>query len=331
MNKSKRTSANSTAPVLYTSYAGDDNDVEEEEMADEEEKLSSEWKYIADQQESKLLEVAKHIHEANSMRLMANEAIKRAKQCKEDGVDDKNTELCFVADYAQNLSLPYFGSTQPGETYYYTPKTVPLFGIVDCAPRDEVLHAYMYEEDDGGKGGNHVASLLMQHLSDQGYLVKDSPKKKLTVIMDNCSGQNKNRMVLRLPPFLVELGYFDEVVFLFLVVGHTKNIADRLFNITKMLYRKTNVFCMDQLAKNLDHKQVVWHIVTWKAFFNYATYLSTFFVPAIRNGVKKWQVFRSAASMGLGIIEMWTSNLPDKIVASESQYKRIFASQEGKN
>ena len=40
--------------------------------------------------------------------------------------------------------------------------------------------------------------------------------------MENCSGQNKNNMVLRLALFLVEAKYFKKVTFMFYIVGHTK-------------------------------------------------------------------------------------------------------------
>jgi hypothetical protein len=67
--------------------------------------------------------------------------------------------------------------------------------------------------------------------------------------MDNCGGQNKNNMVLRLAPYLVEAGYFKTVRFCFFIVGHTKNACDRWFNTLKMLYRKQNVWTQKQLIE----------------------------------------------------------------------------------
>jgi hypothetical protein len=105
-----------------------------------------------------------------------------------------------------------------------------------------------YEEFEGKKGGRNVASLIMYHLQRMGFLDAANPYKELNLIMDNCSGQNKNQMVLRLVPYLVEMGYFSKVNFIFLVVGHTKNPCDRLFNLCKKAYRKSQVFIMDQLV-----------------------------------------------------------------------------------
>jgi hypothetical protein len=76
----------------------------------------------------------------------------------------------------------------------------------------------------------------MQDLFDNFWLRKGKPGKKLTVAMDNCGGQNKNNIVLRLAPYLVEMGYFKTVVFAFYVRGHTKNARDRTFNQMKLKY-----------------------------------------------------------------------------------------------
>jgi hypothetical protein len=70
--------------------------------------------------------------------------------------------------------------------------------------------------------------------------------------MDNCRGQNKNKYVLRLATLFVELEYYRRVNIIFLVAGHTKNAADRLFNLLKNDYRKRQVFTMEQLRELLD-------------------------------------------------------------------------------
>ena len=65
------------------------------------------------------------------------------------------------------------------------------------------------------------------------------------ITFDNCSGQNKNNTMLKLMVFLDEWGYFKDVWFVFLVVGHTKNAADRLFNLLKKFYRKKNIYTVE--------------------------------------------------------------------------------------
>ncbi len=51
---------------------------------------------------------------------------------------------------------------------------------------------------------------------------------------------------------LMAMGYFKEIHFIFLVVGHTKNAADHLFNSLKQEYWKQNLFIFDKLVQTFD-------------------------------------------------------------------------------
>jgi hypothetical protein len=44
----------------------------------------------------------------------------------------------------------------------------------------------------------------------------------LNIIFDNCYSQNKNNTVLKLLAWLMAMGYFKLIHFIFLVVSHTK-------------------------------------------------------------------------------------------------------------
>ena len=69
-----------------------------------------------------------------------------------------NRRDCFVGDYSQNMGLPWFGNEQPGVIYYYSPLGIYVFGMANYAT--EHLHAYVYDEGEGAKGGNNVCSLI---------------------------------------------------------------------------------------------------------------------------------------------------------------------------
>jgi hypothetical protein len=56
------------------------------------------------------------------------------------------------------MGLPHHGNEQPGETYYYSPLSIFVFGITNYA--NEMLNAYVYDEGEAKKGGNNVCSLL---------------------------------------------------------------------------------------------------------------------------------------------------------------------------
>jgi hypothetical protein len=80
--------------------------------------------------------------------------------------------------------------------------------VVDCSEQDDHLHAYVYDELEGKKGGCNVCSLLTKHFNERGLLNSNEPCKELVLVMDNYSGQNKNKMVLHLVVYLVEMGNF---------------------------------------------------------------------------------------------------------------------------
>ncbi len=102
-------------------------------------------------------------------------------------------------------------------------------------PNDH-MHCHVYQEGIASKGPNNVASLILKTLADSNIIRDNEKRGELNIIFDNCARQNKNNTVLRLIPYLVELGYFKAVNFVFLVVGHAKNSADMLFNVLKTIY-----------------------------------------------------------------------------------------------
>jgi hypothetical protein len=77
--------------------------------------------------------VKQHIKDLQSMRELCQEVMEDAKTATRDNLEEEEMMvIMIVIDYCQNMELPFFGKDQPGETYYYTPKTVNLLGIVDC-------------------------------------------------------------------------------------------------------------------------------------------------------------------------------------------------------
>jgi hypothetical protein len=148
--------------------------------------------------------------------------------------------------------LPNLGDTQPGNTYYFSPKNVYVFGIADNSTKPTTLLSYVYQEETCKKGAENVASMIYNFLDTSEQILKDDkPGELLTIIADNCSGQNKNNTVLRLPLWLVERGFLREVTILFFIRGHTKNACHRMFNIMKKKYHKSNTFTFPQLKKAL--------------------------------------------------------------------------------
>jgi hypothetical protein len=207
-----------------------------------------------------LIDAAKHCSNAKAQRDYFNRLTAEAKQANTVvPLAHHIRHWLLVADYCQNMGIPHFGGEQPGETYYFSPLSVYCFGVVNALLPKDHLYANMYHEGQGQKGGNNVASQLMKVLQHIGAMKEDEKGGPLTIVMDNCGGQNKNRMVLRTALFLVECGYFSSVLMLFLVRGHTKNNCDRLFNLLKDHFHKQNVYSYKQLLKVLEgeHKTIL--------------------------------------------------------------------------
>ena len=106
------------------------------------------------------------------------------------------------------------------------------------------------------KGGNAVASMIWKQLKIKG-LLNGRCANEINFVFDNCSGQNKNRMVLQMLFFMVKLGICRTARAIFLIKGHTKNYCDRMFNLLKQEYRRCNCYTPGELIKIMNkHPQV---------------------------------------------------------------------------
>jgi hypothetical protein len=156
--------------------------------------------------------------------------------------------------------------------------------VYDDGQVSEHLHCHVYPKGIGKKSANNVASLIMNTLQKLNLLHEDSVGSELNIIFDNCSGQNKNNTVLKLPTWLMAMGYFKEIHFIFLVVGHTKNAADLLFNLLKHEYRKQNLFTFDKLVRTLDKSLLLTlHPTLEEDFLNYSKLLDGLYWPLTGN------------------------------------------------
>ncbi len=87
------------------------------------------------------------------------------------------------------------------------------------------------------------------------------------------------------------INYFKEVNFIFLVVGHTKNAADHLFNSLKDEFRRKNLFTFQDLVETLNKSLVVTiHPASSEDFLDYKKLLSSLFWTLAGN-IKKIHTF----------------------------------------
>jgi hypothetical protein len=139
--------------------------------------------------------------------------------------------------------------------------------------------------------------MLLHDLHAKGWIVRGTTGKSLTIIMDNCTGQNKNRMVLRLPLYLVEMKYFLEVTIMFYMKGHTKNPCDQLFDEMKQEYRINQVYTFGQLVELLDAgEHVNVHKFSSDRFLDVCDFLDAFYKAPAPGTISKNHIVWAEAS-----------------------------------
>ena len=104
------------------------------------------------------------------------------------------------------------------------------------------------------------------------------------------------------------MNYFKEVNFTFLIVGHTKNAADRLFNSLKTEYRLQNLFTFQDLSEALNRLQMVTvHPASPEDFLDYDKLMNYLYRP-LAGIVKKNHIFSCVNELQM---RLWQSNLEE--------------------
>lgn len=171
-------------------------------------------------------------------------------------------------DWAQNVLVPY-SPQQIGSLFFKSPRKVHLFGVCNTGnfPHTEQTN-YIIDEgempNDGkqGKGVNCTLSLVLHAI--QKY---NRGEKKLVITCDNCVGQNKNNYSLFFYSWLIDRGFYDEIELNFMIPGHTKFICDSCFGLIKILYRKSKVNTLDDVASIVNRSTTV-HLNTSQRYLN---------------------------------------------------------------
>jgi hypothetical protein len=84
---------------------------------------------------------------ARAQRQLVNEKMSKAKE-EVDAPHAERTHT-FIVDYGQNMALSaWFGTSQPDDTYYFTPLNVYNLGMVDVSyPDGEHLYCHIYYKE----------------------------------------------------------------------------------------------------------------------------------------------------------------------------------------
>lgn len=266
---------------------------------------SSGQEELFEKKERLMLESAEHVRKFQMQREYVKEWDRKVKA--QGDVQWPNRTHMYCGDYSQNMDLPHFGGEQPGESYYYSPLRVFLFGIADHS--NAVLSAYLYHEGFGKKGGDNVVSLIHKKLKDDGILdlaEMHGAGERMIFVFDNCAGQNKNRMVLRYMQYLVDCCVFKEIEIVFLIAGHTKNICDRRFKDAKHNFHKRNVYSIADLVEIMkmgvadaeENEYVSVHEVYPQDFSNWDVFLNKYYSKTVSDVTKQHWFYYSCKASG---------------------------------
>lgn len=129
--------------------------------------------------------------------------------------------------------------------------------------------AYMclWNETQGGRGASEIASCIFQLINNE---VEFRCMQDVILWSDNCSGQNKNKIILFAYMYMIEIGLVRSVEHKFLQSGHSFLDCDRDFALIEKKKKKTIVHQPTDLYGLIrDARNVPFNVVEMKRFFNF--------------------------------------------------------------
>jgi len=119
-----------------------------------------------------------HVKSYKTQRAFANVCMKRVQDQRKNELPYHKLDHCLTIDMGQNLGFPHFEAEQVGDTYYFTPLNVFVFGVNDNSQPNgsDKMNAYVWHEKDGRRGANNIGSCLYKDYKLRGFF--DTTKKK---------------------------------------------------------------------------------------------------------------------------------------------------------
>ena len=216
------------------------------------------------------------------------------------GIVPKNNPPCslkgkmhYSYDYAQQVHYPS-NPLQPGPIYFKTPRKCAIFGVC-CEAIPRQVNFLVDESVLTGKGANSTISLVHYYFGKFGLGETD-----VYIHADNCSGQNKNNYFLWYYAWRIIVGLHWNILYSFLVAGHTKFSPDWCFGLAKQAVQKTFISDLFELPRTIDNSTVTSVNVTQLCglhdgsvivpTYDWASFLDPFFKKL--PGVKGYHHFR---------------------------------------
>ncbi|KAI8435869.1 hypothetical protein MSG28_004078 [Choristoneura fumiferana] len=168
--------------------------------------------------------------------------IENKKNAREFKADDKIVAqnspeiVCATFDFQKILNCPH---GDVGLLYYKRKLSIYNFTIFDLANKEGFC--YMWTECTAKRGANEVSSCLSIFIKT----LIDKGAKRFLFWSDNCSGQNRNRVVYSTYMFLSKK-YNVDITHRFLERGHTQNEGDSVHALIEKESKGKMIFTPDQ-------------------------------------------------------------------------------------
>ena len=136
------------------------------------------------------------------------------------------------------------------------------------------MTSYIRHKKDRRSGANKIVSYFYRYFKDCCFL-DCQHYGSLTLVTDNCGGQNKNQTVLHFLMWLVEVEFFPMMKFVFLIKGYTKNAYNHMFNLINLDYHCQDSWSFKQVMKHIKkNKHITVNPMEQKNFYNFEKILN---------------------------------------------------------
>ncbi|XP_069108896.1 LOW QUALITY PROTEIN: uncharacterized protein [Argopecten irradians] len=149
-------------------------------------------------------------------------------------------------DFAQQVHFSHHAQ-QVGPIFFKTPRKCSVFGICSEGSGQQVFYLVDEAESSGvGKGANSVISMVHHYFHHHGH-----GEEIANIHFDNCSGQNKNNIVLWYALWRVIVGLHVGIQYSMMIAGHTKFDPDWHFGVWKLRWRSSNAESLEEVARTV--------------------------------------------------------------------------------
>ncbi|CAG9787820.1 unnamed protein product [Diatraea saccharalis] len=180
-------------------------------------------------EETTLLKYDNHIKNKDIARRLKNEDKLRA-------INSPNDTITAAFDFQKVLSTPH---AETSVLYYKRKLSVFNFTVFNMGKKNG--KCYMWHEGIAKKGANEVASCLYDYIRDN----SEKGIKSFYFYSDNCSGQNRNRVVFAFYLFAAKK-FNVNIVHRFLEKGHTQNENDSIHALIERCAKNKTIYTPEQ-------------------------------------------------------------------------------------